>query len=554
MSADATDATANVARHLRNAARSNPTFCAVRVPAGDGTDGAIRYTERTFAELDRESDAAAEIFAQRGIGAGARVLLLARPGLDLILSMFALLKLGAVPVAIDPGMGLRSFLRCVENTRPEALVGVAWPLALTRLFPRIFRSVRVRICIGGVKFAGAVRAGASALPAAGRPLFAATDGTDAAVLFTSGSTGAPKGVRYTHGMLDAQLALVRDSYGIEAGEVDLPMLPVFALFNPALGTTTVTPEMDPSHPARVDPEKIIRAITQNGVTYSFGSPALWAKIARHCEQRGLSLPSVRRVLIAGAPVPVRLLRALRTVLPNAEVHTPYGATEVLPVTSISGTEVLNDTWQETVQGKGTCVGRPLRGVSVALIPVCDGPLRDLAAAGTVATGAVGEIIVKSASCTREYDNNAAATALAKIPDGTGGVWHRMGDLGRFDATGRLWFLGRKAERVTTPAGPLYTESCEAVFNTHPRVFRTALIGLGKTGEQEPALVVEPFAEAFPRGAAARACFEAELAALAQTQEVTRGIRRFFFEKKFPVDVRHNAKIHRLKLREKYSAK
>ncbi|MDR2863154.1 MAG: AMP-binding protein [Puniceicoccales bacterium] len=543
--------TANVARHLRVAALANPDFCAVRVPDGNAPDGSIRYIERSFAGLDRESDAAAALFARRGIGAGTRTLLLARPGLDLILSMFALLKLGAVPIAIDPGMGVRAFLRCVRNTRPEALTGTTAALALTRFFPWTFRSVHTRVRIGTAGFEAALRSEAAALPASGRPLFEAAGDTPAAILFTSGSTGAPKGVRYTHGMLDAQLALVRDNYGICPGEVDLPMLPVFALFNPALGTTTVTPEMDPSRPASADPVKIIRAIVQNQVTYSFGSPALWAKIARHCEPAALTLPSLRRVLIAGAPVPIRLLRSLRTLLPNAEIHTPYGATEVLPVASISGTEVLDSTWRETLLGRGTCVGKPLSGVRVAIIPVNDGPIASLEDAGQCAMDEVGEIIVQSASCTLEYDNNPEATKLAKIRDATGAVWHRMGDLGRLDGHGRLWFYGRKAERVMTPGGPLYTESCEAVFNAHPRVFRTALIGLGAPGAQEPALIVEPLPDALPRHAGERARFEAELLELGNAVPVTRGIQRFFFEKKFPVDVRHNAKIHRLTLRRKY---
>ncbi|MDR1496821.1 MAG: AMP-binding protein [Puniceicoccales bacterium] len=538
---------ANAARHLRNAARRNPDFCAVRVPFGhDRATGEIRYRAYSFADLDRLSDAAANHFAQRGILPNQRTLLLARPGIELISSMFALLKLGAVPVAIDPGMGMRAFLRCIKNIRPSALVGSFTALALTRLFPRTFADVRARIRIDSFK----------TLPpnTSERPLFNASSASPAAILFTSGSTGAPKGACYTHGMLDAQLSLVRDTYGIQPGEVDLPMLPVFALFNPALGTTTVTPEMNPSRPATADPEKIIRAIIQNSVTYSFGSPAVWTRIVHHCQRYNITLPSLRRVLVAGAPVTPRLLAALRTVFPNACVHTPYGATEALPVASIEASEVLAETAPLTTKGLGTCVGKPLARVRVAIIPLSNRPLASLDEAPFLPTGEAGEIIVQSPSCSCEYAENPEATALAKIPAPDGSIWHRMGDLGRFDDRGRLWFLGRKAELVTTPDGHLYTESCEAIFNTHPSVHRSALIGLGETGSQEPAIVIEPFPDQFPRNAAARTRLISELTELGSRHAPTRKIARFLFEKKFPVDTRHNAKIHRLTLRRKWSAR
>ncbi|MDR0534963.1 MAG: AMP-binding protein [Puniceicoccales bacterium] len=548
-------ASSNVARHLREAALREPDRCALRVPPDGGAMmSAPRHLERTFAELDRETDAAAAYFARRGIVSGCRTLLLARPGLDLILSMFALLKLGAVPVAIDPGMGLRPFLRCVEGVRPGAVVGVPAALAVTWFFRGAFRDVETRVCIGTAGFGRRLREAAGTIPPGGFPLFCAAPETPAAVLFTSGSTGAPKGALYTHGMFDAQLALVREAYGIRPGEVDMPMLPVFALFNPALGATTVTPRMNPARPATMDPAHIVRVIERDGVTCSFGSPALWARIVRYCEPRGIVLPGVRRILSAGAPVHPRLLRSLRAVFPSAVVHTPYGATEVLPVSSIEAGEVLGGTWRETLRGGGTCVGRPLQGVRVRIIPVRDGPFSGADGIAGLPSGEVGEILVNAPSCTHEYYANPEATRLAKVRAPDGSVWHRMGDVGRLDQEGRLWFLGRKAEIVTTAAGPLYTEACEPVFNAHPRVARTALIGLGPAGAQAPALVVEPLPGGFPRTAAARARFDSELRALGAGTSATAGISRFFYQRKLPVDSRHNAKIHRLALARKWAAR
>jgi acyl-CoA synthetase (AMP-forming)/AMP-acid ligase II len=434
-----------------------------------------------------------------------------------------------VPVVIDPGMGLGSFLACVERTQPRALVGLPVARILSRVCRRAFRSVRIRVPASGSLTARIAQgAGAPAVAASAEP------GDLAAILFTSGSTGAPKGVRYEHGMFEAQVGLIRETYGIEPGEIDLPLLPVFALFNPALGMTSVIPEMDPRRPAMADPARIVQAIQQEGVTNSFGSPTLWRKVAEYCRARDLRLPSLRRVLCAGAPVPADLWEASGSFLARGRLHSPYGATEALPVSSVCADEI------DPASTRGACVGRPVRSIDVGIIPISDGPVAALGPAGVLPQGAVGEIIVRGPVVTKEYDALPEATAGAKIADPlTGGVWHRMGDCGCLDGEGRLWYLGRKAERVETPAGTLFTEPCEQVFRAHPRARRCALIALAG----EPALVVETRI----RGEADALGLVAELRGLARGQPHTAAISTFFFRRHLPVDVRHNAKIHRLAL-------
>lgn len=543
----------NVARFIRESAERVPAVCAIRLPDGRNPDASIRYRELSFAELDAHTAAAAEIFRASGIGAGTRTLLMARPGWDLILCAFALFRIGAVPVAIDPGMGLRHFLRCVENTRPEALVGISLAHWVSRFFRKSFGSVKTKVVVGNRKFNEKIARLAS--DAALRSEIVRTSADElAAILFTSGSTGAPKGVCYTHGMFDAQQRIVRDVYKIEPGEIDLPLLPIFALFNPALGMTTVTPEMNPSKPATLDPEKIVRAIRQNGVTNSFGSPILWRKIAEYCDARGETLPSIRRILCAGTAVHPSLMALLKKVLPNAEIHSPYGATENLPVADVDAETVLGETGALTARGCGTCTGTIVAGNRVRIVPASDAVFPDFESAGEVRERfrgfPVGEICVCGPTTTQAYDNNARATALAKISDSAdGSLWHRMGDLGYLDERGRLWFLGRKVERVETAGETLYTEACEPIFNAHPDVFRSALIGLGAPKQAVPAVVIELRA-----GTPKRRHGEIldDLRRLARENSVTQGIRHFFIHpKKFPVDVRHNAKIHRLSLRKYY---
>jgi acyl-CoA synthetase (AMP-forming)/AMP-acid ligase II len=537
----------NVARHLRIAATDRPEGLATKSPVSVSPTGEVLHETRTFRQLDQESDAAAAHLAQAGLAPGDRVLLAVRPGHDLIVGMFALLKLGAVPIAIDPGMGWSAFLDCVRRSHPTALVGVRAASLLSRLPLAAFRTLRTRVTVGGSAWRQAL-ASVSATP---RPLATVDPDTLAAILFTSGSTGAPKGVCYTHGMFDAQIVLVRSTYDIRPGETDMAMLPLFALFNPALGATTVTPLLDPSKPLAADPAPLVSALIAEKVTRSFGSPAIWSKVADHCESRGLTLPDLRLLLIAGAPVSGELLAKLRTIAPHCETHTPYGATECLPVTTIAAAELLGEARQRALHGDGTCVGRPVSGVEIRVIRETDGAIGTLADATPCAVGEIGEIIATGPSVTREYDGLPEATRLAKIADGDR-IWHRMGDLGSLDAEGRLFFFGRRVEKVRTVEGDLPTESFEPAFRQHPQVFRCALIGLGDAPRQTPALVVEPRAGSFPATDADRERLVAELRELAKVNPASACVKHIVFQRALPVDVRHNAKIHRLQLAKEWT--
>jgi len=518
-----------------------PATPALKVPRGRLADGSIEYLTLSFRELDAEVDRWCARLAGAGVRRGDRALVMVRQGLPLIASVFALFKLGAVPVVIDPGMGLRSFLRCVARSRPRVLLGIPVARVIGRLAFGSFRSVEVRVAVPSSLTARCPGAAGAApepcAPAATRP------DELAAVLFTSGSTGAPKGVRYTHGMFDAQVGLIRRAYDIQPGEVDLPLLPVFALFNPALGMTTIVPEIDPRKPAAVDPARILRAIRQEGVTNSFGSPTLWRKLAAHAAAEGITLPTLRRVLCAGAPVPPALWEQSVRLLPRGRLHSPYGATEALPVSTIAADEVLRETAAATLDGAGTCVGRPLDGVRVRIERLGDDDAARTAPAPECAPGEIGEILVSGPNVTLDYDALPEATQQAKVSDGPAGpVWHRMGDCGYLDAAGRLWFCGRKVERVRTAGGPVFTEQIEPLMNQHPAVRRSALVGLGPAGRQQPWLVVE-----LADGVRGDDALRTDLLAQARRHPRTAVLAGIVFHPGFPVDVRHNAKIHRLTL-------
>jgi acyl-coenzyme A synthetase/AMP-(fatty) acid ligase len=304
--------------------------------------------------------------------------------------------------------------------------------------------------------------------------------------------------------------------------------------------------MDPTRPAHVDPRKIIEAIQDFGITNMFGSPALIDRVGRYGQKRGVKLPTLRRVIAAGAPMPPAVLARFCAMLsPEAQVHTGYGATEAMPVSSIGSHEILNDTRYETDAGKGVCVGKPVDGMRVSVVPITDRPIPFWKDSLTLPVGEVGEIAVKGPVATRSYYKQESATRLAKIHEkNQTGFWHRMGDLGSLDEQGRLWFFGRKFHRVLTPSGTHFTIACEGVFNTHPKVFRTALTSVKIGGIVRPILCVE--LERHPKNPD-KAAISRELLELGATKPHTKEIKTILFHDGFPVDIRHNAKIYRDRL-------
>ncbi|WP_447584798.1 olefin beta-lactone synthetase [Pseudoxanthomonas mexicana] len=527
----------NIAASLPRLAREQPDRVAMRCP-----DSAGRYTlELTYAQLDARSDAIAAGLGAYGIGRGSRTVVMVRPTPEFFLLMFALFKAGAVPVLVDPGIDRRALRQCLDEAEPEAFIGI--PLAqFARRVLGWAKSAKKIVTVGPRwAWGGTTLAKIEVRGSGAGPQLADTAPDDVAgILFTSGSTGVPKGVVYRHRHFVAQIELLRNAFGLQPGGVDLPTFPPFALFDPALGLTSVIPDMDPTRPANADPDKLHAAIARFGVTQLFGSPALMKVLADH----GAPLPTVQRVTSAGAPVPPDTVAKIRTLLPDgAQFWTPYGATECLPVAVIEGRE-LESTRAATEAGAGTCVGRAVPPNEVRIIRIVDAPIADWNDVDEVPDGEVGEITVAGPTATDTYFRRDAATRIAKIrealPDGGERIVHRMGDVGWFDGEGRLWFCGRKTQRVETADGPLYTEQVEPVFNTHPQVRRTALVGVGEPGRQTPVLCYE----LQPGVGVDRARVEADLRAIGARHPHTARIARFLPHPGFPVDIRHNAKIGR----------
>jgi acyl-CoA synthetase (AMP-forming)/AMP-acid ligase II len=501
----------------------------------------------TFEELNGRADGLAWYLQKKGVKAGERVMLMVRPSADFICLTFALFKLGAPVILIDPGMGYRNLRRCIAGVQPQVFIGIPAAHLFRLLFPAPFHSVRLSLCCGfSLGLLGpdiCARAGLSSQPF---PVYPARADELAAIIFTTGSTGPPKGVRYEHGVFNAQLRLIRDYYQIGPGQIDQPGFPLFALFTTALGARAVIPDMDPTRPARVDPRKFVRSLQEQQVTYSFGSPAIWNVVSRYCIENGIVLENLQQVLMAGAPISGNLIARMQGILPvGARIHTPYGATESLPIVSMEGREIVESTWPLSRKGHGICVGRPLPGIEIRVIAVSDGPVPHWDDALCLPEGHIGEIVVRGDVVTKGYENNTDENRLAKIMD-KGSFWHRMGDLGYLDSQGRLWFCGRRAHRVITKDGTLFTIPCEAIINEHPDVARSALVGIPDPlhpGFQHPVMIVEPVKMRKIK----RERLLAEVRELAAASALTESIQLFLTHPDFPVDIRHNAKIFREKL-------
>lgn len=534
----------NISLGLQQMAEIYPRKRAVVCPHGRDKSNRVLYSQITFSQLESLSDNLAFGLESIGITRGTRTILMIPPGMDFFITMFAMFKVGAVPVVVDPGMGIDRMLQCLEQGRPKAFIGIEKAHLLRTLKPRYFKTVKYWVTVGKRWFwGGHTLAQLMTQTRENFPKANTTWDETAAIVFTTGSTGPAKGVVYTHGNFDAQIRQIQDHFKIEPDEIDLPTFPLFALFDPVLGMTAVIPDMDPTQPARVNPAKIIEAIENHGVTNMFASPALLNRVGKYGKENKIKLPSLRRVVSAGAPVSPANIEQFSTMLSKeTQIHTPYGATEAVPIISIGSHEILSETKRLSEQGFGMCIGRPIGNTAIRLIKINDHPITQMRDSLLVPENQVGEITVQADLVTQQYFNNREADLLAKIPDANGTIWHRMGDLGWQDSKGRIWFCGRKNHRVITAKETLYTIPVEAIFNNHEEVFRSALTGVGPKTSQIPVIFIEPATKITDeRG------FIQELLALAKSNPLTANIAHIFIEKAFPVDIRHNSKIFREKL-------
>ena len=537
----------NVASALSQQAEYQPHTTAIHYPTRSSFSSG-KYTSCSYLELNELSGCYARGLQEYGIEAGTRAALMLTPGLDFIAMFFAMFKAGIIPVLIDPGIGRKPLKQCLSEVSPKAFIGVTKAQFARKVLGWAKESCEQiitagpKLGLGGITLKKLRKLGNRS---SGEMLHDPDPQDMAAILFTSGSTGVPKGVVYRHRHFSAQVEMLKNAFGIKAGEVSLPTFPPFALFDPALGMTTVVPQMDPTRPAKADPELLVQAIDEFQVSNIFASPALLDTLSRYVVERGKRLESVTRVISAGAAVPIRTIRRMQKALyRDAEIHTPYGATECLPVSSISARQLTSKIEDMSESGEGVCVGQPIEPNQVRIIKISDLAFEDFSETTEMPPGMPGEIVVSGPSCTDRYWKRDVETSMAKIGDANGTIWHRMGDAGIMDGAGRLWYCGRLSQRIETGQEVLFADQCEAVFNQHPDLVRSAVVGIGARGAQIPVLCIEVKGK-LSSVDTERVLFD--LLQLAQAFALTRSIRTVLFHPGFPVDIRHNSKINREEL-------
>lgn len=525
---------------LREAADASPDKPALIMADGDG---ALRQA-RSYRELLQQVEAMAAGLHGVGIGDGSRVLLLVRPGLDFATVLFALDRLNAVPVIIDPRMGLGRMLKCIRQAAPEAMIAERVAHRLRVLLPRFFRSVTVAVVPGERPMAGALPLSAIAR-SADRPLPDVPLDARAPnlIVFTSGSTGTPKGVVMNRAQSLARVDSWNRTLGLSGDDVDLLAFPVFLPISLASGRSVVLPAMDFSRPGRVDPRHVIAAIRAHKPSICFGSPAFWRVLETHCGKNLVRLPELRSLVSGGAPIGKPMLGRLARIAPNAAVHTAYGATEALPLASISHhlwSSLPPDHQSETLGG--TCVGPAAAGVDWCIAPIVDDVITHFdQRTQALPPYGIGEIAVRGGVVADGYFRRPGADVRSRmLPADGNGVWYRTGDAGYLDGQGHLWLCGRVAHMALDGDQAFLPLPVEQGFETVPGVAQCALVQIRHRGQRRLGMVIRP------EPGARRRDLKRRLRAAAEANDIP--VHRFFLRRRaFPVDRRHNAKVERLQL-------
>lgn len=538
----------NVVGFLRRSAERVPDRPAL-IFAGSGGEGGDA-ARLTFAELWRRADRLSAGLAAAGLAAGDRAIVMIPMSLDLYAVLLGLLKLGAVAVFVDPWIGRRQIGAFAAFAEPRAYIGIG-KSHLLRLLDSRLRRLPIAITTGRRLWRWPAPVALGELEwrdGDGRVHEVAGD-DPALITFTSGSSGEPKGANRTHGFLAAQHEALRHEFPYEDDDVDMPMFPVFALNNLALGIPSVVPQMDFRRVEAVDPAVIVRQMQRHRVTTCTASPPFFDRLAGQIEANPSTRPRLRRALTGGAPVSDAQLRAWRRALPETEILVVYGSTEAEPVAHIAAEERLAATSQARPHAPGYCVGRPTPRIRTRVIRIERGALPDDGRGGAsldVEPGAIGELLVSGDHVCRDYFRNPAARAANKLVDAAGAVWHRMGDTGYFDGEGRFWLVGRVHStimRAGRAVHPLLLE--QAAGADDPRIRRAAAVGVRDAGLGERVVVVLETAA----GAAVRD--EAEMrirdAGLTVDEIVVS-------DEELPVDPRHNSKIDYPRLRMRLEAR
>jgi acyl-CoA synthetase (AMP-forming)/AMP-acid ligase II len=533
----------NLAEIARGVSERDPDRVAVIEPDGRFSDGRRRYRRHTYRELSDDVESVAVGLRDIGIAERTRTVFMAPPSYRACVAALALTRVGATTIWIDPSVGYLNVAERLRRLDIEAFVGIPLAHVARVAFGWGPRLVSKAVVIGAPGFVGAHSLESLRRPKPAIPLPPRiTPDDDATVLYTTGSTGPAKPALYQHRNVCSVYRLVHHTWRFgDKRVVDMPVFPAFFTVGLSAGGTVVVPPIDfiRQSPADVDARALLEVIRDCQVQTLFASPVILENLAK-LSREGASAPSLQTVIGGGAPLYAHVIGPLRELLgPGGEVHADYGATEALPATEMPGDAALAETYEATARGAGLCVGRPLPGVAIKIVEIVDGPIATLADARELRAGEIGEILVRGPHVSPAYADDPDSTRKNKVIDADGGVWHRLGDAGYLDEMGRVWCCGRVGHRVALASGSLFPLLCEPIFDAHPRVRRSGLVGVRSRSSTTAVMCIE-----LEGGTRNLAAVRAELLRLAASHPATREIREVLFHTRLPVDPRHNSKIER----------
>jgi acyl-coenzyme A synthetase/AMP-(fatty) acid ligase len=450
----------------------------------------------------------AEALHRQGVHTGDRIAVLVSPSIDLIAVVYACWRIGAVAVIADRGLGLRGLKSAIRASRVKHVIGPVKAIVAARILHWAPRASMIRLStLSGSPVISKLEYVSAPEPHADDP---------AAVLFTSGATGPAKGVRYTHRQLYAQRDALQKTYNIIPTDTFVAAFAPFALYGPALGIATGLADMDVTSPGTLTAAALDDACRRVGATMVFASPAALANVVRTASADAVHLGRVRLVMSAGAPVPIKTLQEVSRLCPQAELHTPYGMTEVLPVADVSLTDLIR-----IGPGHGVCVGKPVSGCDVRI------------------DHETSELLVSAPWMSAGYDSlwltQHNARPVLNVDSQTA-TWHRTGDVGHIDSEGNVWIEGRLVHVIHTSRGPIAPVPLEIAIEALPNVVRVAAVGVGPVDVQQIVIVIETNNSDGPA--------DADLTHAVRTALSPLLIASVWVTKKLPVDIRHNSKIDR----------
>ncbi len=450
----------NLASILTESAERHPDSPAIR----------LGESELAYGALDDASARLATVLSERGMKRGDRVGVMLPNVPQFPIAYYGVLRAGGVVVPMNVLLKRREIAFYLEDSGAELLL--AWH--------GFVEEARDAAADAGAELIE-VEPGSFAEMLAGvepTPGLVDTDEDDTAViLYTSGTTGKPKGAELTHANLHRNAEIsARTTCEVAAGNVVLGALPLFHSFGQSVGMNasllvgaclTLVPKFDPG--------EALETMQRDGVTHFYGVPTMFGALLHHPEREGFDTSSLRNCITGGASMPVEVLRGFEDAF-DAIVLEGYGLSETSPVASSNHPEM---------ERKPGSIGTPIEGVEMKVVDEDD---------NEVEQGEVGEIVIRGHNIMKGYWQSPEATEEAMR-----GGWFHSGDMARTDEEGYFYIVDRKKDLIIRGGYNVYPREVEEVLYEHPKIREAAVVGVphDEWGEEIGAAVVLHDGEELP---------------------------------------------------------